>query len=340
MLVSVIIPNYNHALYLKQRIDSVLNQTYQDFELIILDDCSTDNSREVIEAYRHHPKVSGIVYNEKNSGSTFKQWNKGMALAQGKYIWIAESDDVAERHLLERLVAKLEANSQIGLAYCNSYDIDEHNQTCIGYTGFYTELDPVLWTQDFTMEGLRLVKKFMCYRNIVPNASAAVLRRSLVQEIGPANENFRLNGDWLYWASILAKSDVAYVAEPLNYFRRHTNNVRSATVLNGTAILVLTRVIGVLKKYGTPDAFFFNEVIRGTIRMWFEAMIEYNVPLKRHYEIYKNLVQSDENFRYRFKGEFKKYMLANKFSGLRRLLGDGIIYRLLRNNKNLSSIIG
>lgn len=68
--VSVIIPNYNHSSYLKERIDSILNQTFQNFEVIILDDCSTDNSKEIIELYRDHTKVSHIVYNEKNSGST------------------------------------------------------------------------------------------------------------------------------------------------------------------------------------------------------------------------------------------------------------------------------
>jgi glycosyltransferase involved in cell wall biosynthesis len=64
--VSVIIPNYNHGKYLKQRIDSVLNQTYQHFELIILDDCSTDDSVAIIEAYRGHRKVKKIIYNDKN----------------------------------------------------------------------------------------------------------------------------------------------------------------------------------------------------------------------------------------------------------------------------------
>src|SRR5207342_2166753 len=79
--VSVIIPNYNHAVYLEQRIESVLNQTFQDFELIILDDCSPDNSRDVIDQYRVNSKVSHIVYNSINSGSTFKQWQKGIELS-------------------------------------------------------------------------------------------------------------------------------------------------------------------------------------------------------------------------------------------------------------------
>ena len=95
-LVSVIIPNYNHAPYLKERIDSVLSQTYKEFEVLILDDCSSDESKEIIESYRNNKHISNIVFNEKNTGNTFIQWNKGISLAKGKYIWIAESDDVAK----------------------------------------------------------------------------------------------------------------------------------------------------------------------------------------------------------------------------------------------------
>src|SRR5690242_21921320 len=87
--VSVIIPNYNHARYLPRRIESVLRQSYQDFELILMDDASTDDSREVLSLYLSDPRVR-VQFNEVNSGSPFKQWNKGVKLARGKYVWIAE----------------------------------------------------------------------------------------------------------------------------------------------------------------------------------------------------------------------------------------------------------
>lgn len=84
-LVSVIIPNYCHARYLDERITSVLNQTYENFEVIILDDCSPDDgaSKAVIEKYSDNSHISHIVFNEQNSGSTFKQWNKGFQLSKG-----------------------------------------------------------------------------------------------------------------------------------------------------------------------------------------------------------------------------------------------------------------
>ena len=92
-LISIIVPNYNHEKYLKQRLESVFNQTYSNFEVILLDDCSTDSSLNILAEYIKNSKVSHCIFNEANSGNTFIQWNKGISLAKGDYIWIAESDD-------------------------------------------------------------------------------------------------------------------------------------------------------------------------------------------------------------------------------------------------------
>ncbi|WP_298894549.1 glycosyltransferase family 2 protein [uncultured Psychroserpens sp.] len=108
MKVSVILPNYNHADYLEERLDSIVNQTYQNFELIILDDASTDNSLEVLNRYASHEKVSHFIINENNSGSPFLQWKKGLNLATGDYIWIAESDDSCELDFIETHVKHLQ----------------------------------------------------------------------------------------------------------------------------------------------------------------------------------------------------------------------------------------
>src|SRR5687768_8494009 len=118
--VSVIVPNYNHAPYLPARLNSILKQTYQDFEIIILDDCSTDNSRSIIEQYRGNSKVSHIIYNASNSGNTFHQWKKGMSIASGNLIWIAESDDYCERTFLEELVPSFHTNKNLVIAFCQS----------------------------------------------------------------------------------------------------------------------------------------------------------------------------------------------------------------------------
>ena len=86
-MISVIIPNFNYAHYLKQRIQSVLNQTYTDIEVILLDDCSTDNSLEVMREFSDS-RIVGVFPNEVNTGSPFRQWQKGIEMAKGEYIWI------------------------------------------------------------------------------------------------------------------------------------------------------------------------------------------------------------------------------------------------------------
>lgn len=126
MLLTVIIPSYNHGYFLKQRIDSVLNQIFQDFELIILDDCSTDNSKEIIEMYRGNEKITQIIYNDANSGSTFLQWKKGIELAKGEYKWIAESDDYSHPQFLETVLKNF-SEKRCSVVYCQSDRVDENN---------------------------------------------------------------------------------------------------------------------------------------------------------------------------------------------------------------------
>src|SRR6266404_7934352 len=150
--VSVIVPNYNHARFLRRRIDTVLGQTFLDFELILLDDCSTDNSRDILTAYADDSRVR-IEFNAKNSGSTFKQWNKGVRLARGKYVWIAESDDYADKHLLEMLVPRLDAEPTTVLVYCRSWRISADGNTNGFVDSSVPNLDLARWTADFVVDG-------------------------------------------------------------------------------------------------------------------------------------------------------------------------------------------
>jgi glycosyltransferase involved in cell wall biosynthesis len=220
--VSVIVPNYNHAPYLPKRIESILLQSYQDFELIILDDCSTDNSQEVIEKYRTNAKVSHIVYNTTNSGSTFRQWKKGMELAQGQYIWIAESDDYADSALLSTLLPQIEKQA-VGMAYCRSYIVVEDKVKNLATWG--ETINPTFWEQDQVMESREVIENYLQYRNIMLNASAILFRKeSLV--LTDNILQMRYAGDWAAWLSIASKYKVAFCATPLNYFRNHAQTTR------------------------------------------------------------------------------------------------------------------
>lgn len=102
--VTVIIPNYNHGSYLRERIESVINQTFRDIELILIDDCSTDNSREIIREYERHPLVRFVFYTDYNTGSPYSQWPVALKVANADWIWVAESDDLADPRFLEKMV--------------------------------------------------------------------------------------------------------------------------------------------------------------------------------------------------------------------------------------------
>jgi glycosyltransferase involved in cell wall biosynthesis len=230
--VSVIIPNYNHAPYLEERIQSVLNQTFQDFELIILDDKSSDNSKEIIERYRIHPKVSHIVYNHENSGSTFKQWQKGIGLAVGQWIWIAESDDVAETMFLEELLSKIDTHKNIVVAFCASMTIDK-NSTYLGQESWAHDISNRDWGKDFVNDGVDEVKTQMFYKNAIPNASAVLFRKSAIPfSVFEEIVKMKFAGDWLFWIKLLENGNVAYSAKLLNMFRTHGNTTRGMKSAN------------------------------------------------------------------------------------------------------------
>lgn len=233
--VSVIVPNYNHATYLQQRIDSILNQTYQDFELILLDDCSTDNSREVLNRYRHHPKVAQIIFNETNSGSTFRQWNKGIELATGEYIWIAESDDWAEPEFLTTLLSLFPLYPSVGLAYTTSKFIDSKGNLLwekkgSGGNQFYTGQEYIL-------------RKLLLF-NSINNVSMVVFRKSLYEQINhPLYENMIFCGDWLFYVLLCEHTNVIEHQKAYNNYRIHQNNVSTKAEKEGLSFLEGIRVL-------------------------------------------------------------------------------------------------
>jgi len=216
--VSIIIPNYNHAKFLQQRLDTVFNQTFQDFEVILLDDASTDGSANLLKSYENHPKVSCVVINTENSGSPFRQWKKGIDLAKGDYIWIAESDDYCELNFLEELLPLFDQENVV-LAYSASVVIN--NQGILkGRHKWADDLDKKRWQTDFFNNGLKEIKNYLRFRNTITNASAVLIKRETVEFL-PFPYSMSFCGDWYVWIEILKQGNVAYTGKLLNYFRRH-----------------------------------------------------------------------------------------------------------------------
>lgn len=222
-LVSIIIPNYNHAKFLNQRIDSILYQTYTNYEIIILDDMSLDNSVEIIKQYQNNKHVSHIVINEENSGSPFKQWKKGFDLAKGELIWIAESDDTCKKTLLETLVKEFQKDEKCTVAFCKSTKIDSDNNP-IGEEGL---------KNDIHMDGRKFIKKYLSRYNYIANASSAVFKKDILNHVDWSFTSYRGCGDWIMWVEIVSLGNVAYIHTPLNCFRKHNANTTKQQAFNG-----------------------------------------------------------------------------------------------------------
>ena len=277
--VSVIVPNYNHARFLLKRIDSVLLQTFRDFEVILLDDCSTDGSRSILSSYAGDPRVR-IEFNDVNSGSTFKQWNKGVRLAQGKYVWIAESDDYASDRFLERLVSVLDLNPNVQLTYCRSWYVTEDDRLDGFADTDFAGLDHNRWTADFCVRGREECRSIMVHSNTIQNASAVLFRRAAYEQVGGADENLRLCGDWKLWASMMLTGDVSYVAEPLNYFRFHGGSVRHKTDLSKRDVAEWLQAVRWILDRVTPPDDVLEKVYTHQANRWVPIMLSPRIPMK------------------------------------------------------------
>lgn len=218
--VSVIIPNYNHAAFLAQRIESVLAQSHPPTEIILLDDASTDESRTVLEQYRDHPLVTQLIINEKNSGSPFQQWQKGLALAQYEWIWIAESDDRALPHFLEKAVSSIGNKPDAGIYYCNSELEPEYEQSQTTADICKKLLQQSKWDTSYEEKGLVEIKNALQYHSTIMNVSAVLFKKEPLQNALSAIKPFRYYGDWFIYIHILATYDIIYEATVQNIFCR------------------------------------------------------------------------------------------------------------------------
>lgn len=222
-LVSVIVPNYNHECFLRKRLESVFNQTYSNFEVILLDDGSSDSSQSILEEFKRNKKVKCCMCNKENSGSPIKQWKKGIEHSKGEFIWIAESDDLSEVTFLETLMSAV--NNETGLMYCKSKEINEHGEL-LDNKYFPERLSKIKWNKDFIVRGEEELAKWHIYINSIPNASACIFKRELADFDGKLL-SMEYAADWLFWARIMNKTNVKYFSDRLNYWRHTTYSVRS-----------------------------------------------------------------------------------------------------------------
>jgi glycosyltransferase involved in cell wall biosynthesis len=226
--VSVVVPNYNYARYLPERLQSIAGQSLPPYEIIVLDDASSDDSRAVIDGLQHRHGLR-VVVNARNSGSVFRQWLKGVELATGDYVWIAEADDLSEPGFLETVLRAF-ADPAVVMSYCQSQQIDADGALLAGdYLDYVADISTERWRSAYVADGLDEVRNGMAVKNTIPNVSAVVFRRdALLRALAGDCEQiaqFRIAGDWLTYLRLLERGSVAFEPAALNKHRRHASGV-------------------------------------------------------------------------------------------------------------------
>jgi glycosyltransferase involved in cell wall biosynthesis len=293
--VTIIVPNYNHARFLDQRLRSVFGQRFQDFEVVLLDDASTDGSREILGRFADDPRVRTVV-NERNTGNTFVQWNRGVALARGEYIWLAESDDFAEDTFLERLVPMLDADPRRGIAYCNVWITSDAGVTSRTFGQFQANTTGLTrWLADFTASGRDECARYFVKWNAIWNASAVLFRKSVFDAAGGAEESMRLCGDWMTWVKMLLISDLAYTAQPLSFFRCHDATVRARSRKNPGMAGEAYRVVRSIRRAVSVSKEDLEESCQYWFNAWLASVLATTNPLRqfRSFSVYLSALRVD-----------------------------------------------
>ena len=235
-----------------------------------------------------------IEFNKANSGSTFKQWNKGVRLARGKYVWIAESDDYADEHLLEKLVRRLDEDLGAALCYSRSWRVSAGGEVEGFWDSFLAHLDPQRWNSDFLAHGPEECRKYLVHTNTVQSASSVLFRRDVYWQVGGADEKLVLTGDWKTWLSMaLAGGAISHVGEPLNYCRYHGASVSEITWRNGVwAAEALQLVAWVLRRVvleGGERARLCEELSL----LWIPAALNRRIPVNFRLAILRDAIAID-----------------------------------------------
>lgn len=202
--VSVIIPVYNGEKYIREAIDSVLNQTFEDFEIIVIDDGSTDSTPMILKDYGNKIRWKS----QKNRGQA-SALNTGMKMAKGEYIAYLDADDICLPERLEIQVKYLDEHPDVGLVYADFYQIDENNN--ILRTIKSQPFDDFLLLQQWSFIA----------------RSTVMHRRACFDEVGVFDESITGKDDWDMWVRISERFEMGYIDQPLLKYRIHKESTSS-----------------------------------------------------------------------------------------------------------------
>lgn len=225
--ISVIFTSYNHHEFLRQALDGLISQTFTNFELIIVDDCSTDGSQEILRGYAERDSRIKLNLLQENTGSYVHSTNLGAGMASAPYIIFEQCDDYAEPTQLEKLYRASQENPDVGVIYSSSRMVDAKGRDlgndydcrsrcfknrCVGNT-----LIPA-----------RQMGEFFLHSCVIPNLSAALIKRELFEKFNGLSAKYLVLADWDFWFKMTTECDFYYLREPLNNFRQHSTTIRKS----------------------------------------------------------------------------------------------------------------
>ncbi|WP_225703657.1 glycoside hydrolase family 99-like domain-containing protein [Bradyrhizobium cenepequi] len=231
--ISVAVPNYNYAHCLPERLYTIFDQNHPVEEIIVLDDCSSDDSIPVIMRLAdERQRDLTLVINEQNSGSVFAQWAKASEMAKGEFLWIAEADDLSEPTFLSSLLALMNADPDVAFGFTDSKSIDADGaHLYASYKPYYATIAPGALSRTEVFDGRDFVTRYLGVKNTILNVSSVLWRReALLRALEACRDDLsdlRMAGDWRIYLEALGTrgAKIAYVADPLNIHRRHAASV-------------------------------------------------------------------------------------------------------------------
>jgi glycosyltransferase involved in cell wall biosynthesis len=198
--ISVIMPVYNGAKYLRPAIDSIIGQTFTDFEFIIINDGSTDSSAEIIKSYGDERLA---IIEQQNQGVT-KSLNNGLAIAKGEFIARMDADDIALPERLEKQLAFLSANPEICLCGSRAFAIDERGET--------------IGTFDYPPISHQEIKKLYLWHNPFIHSSV-MFRNETIKKLGSYDESIPRAQDYELWGRVIKNCQTANLPDYLLKYR-------------------------------------------------------------------------------------------------------------------------
>ena len=249
--VSVVIKAYNHAAYVRQTIESVLSQSFQDFEIVATDDGSTDGTLDVLRSFgdrRIH--VEALPENRGISAAM----NAAVARARGRYLAILNSDDWALPGRLQKQVAFLDSNAGVSLVFGLPRFVDEAGEPTAGFNNFRLPLG----FPDFSRR--TWLRQFFFGNNCLC-APTAMVRRSAYEEVGPYDPRLALLGDLDMWLRMLiAGHDIHVLADELTAFRIRDGNANMSAPRPDSSLRHAFELTKVLTRFTEMDARQFEDV--------------------------------------------------------------------------------